>query len=242
MASNVGKLIQSARKNAKLTQTELANKIGGGITAADIGKAERGEAQFTLVLLRKIAKVTGVTQVSLVNAAKESSKLASSTVSKKTKPATTPTPNNYLRNPGFEDTAMSMWKIENIGNVTEELYRSGVDFDAKSGNALLRFYDPEYIEFRIEQTVSGLAYGKYNFSLYIQGGDALEQNMYIYVILNGEVYATTEMRVTRWQEWQHPCINNIPVTKGKVTVGAYIQASGINPWGKMDDWMLKKSK
>lgn len=151
------------------------------------------------------------------------------------------TADNYLRNPGFEDTDMSMWKVENLGD-TDELYRKESVNDIKSGKALFHFYDTASAEFRVEQTVTGLADGSYNFSLYIMGGDAKEQDMYIYVILDGQTYATAPMSITKWQEWQHPTIANIPVTNGTVTVGAYVQASGSGPWGKLDDWMVNKAR
>ena len=70
MASKVGTLIKQARTAAGLTQEKLAKKVGGGIMAADLGQAERGEAMLTVAVLKKIAKATGVTQASLVNAAK----------------------------------------------------------------------------------------------------------------------------------------------------------------------------
>ena len=84
MASKVGKLIKEARQAADLTQEKLAKKVGGGLTAADISKAERGELELPLATLRKIAKATGVTQASLLNAAKSSSSSSSkkSTASK----------------------------------------------------------------------------------------------------------------------------------------------------------------
>ena len=74
MASKVGTLIKEARKAAGLTQEKLAKKVGGGLTATDIGKAERGELTLTIAMLKKIAKATGVTQASLVNAAKDAGK------------------------------------------------------------------------------------------------------------------------------------------------------------------------
>ena len=74
MASKLGTLIKEARVGAGLTQEKLAKKVGGGLTAADIGKAERGEQALTIAMLKKIAKATGVTQASLVNAAKGTNK------------------------------------------------------------------------------------------------------------------------------------------------------------------------
>ena len=68
MAKKVGELIKEARTGAKLTQAQLAEQVTG-VTAADIGKAERGEKALTQAALKQIAKATGVTQASLLNAA-----------------------------------------------------------------------------------------------------------------------------------------------------------------------------
>ena len=72
MADTVGKLIKEARTKAGLTQEQLAKKMGGGMTAAQISHAERGEEALTQEQLKKVAKITGVTQVSLLSAARES--------------------------------------------------------------------------------------------------------------------------------------------------------------------------
>ena len=77
MANKVGPLIKEARTAAKLSQEALA-KLIDGVSAADIGKAERGEKELSQSVLRQIAKATGVTQASLVNAAKESTYSAAS--------------------------------------------------------------------------------------------------------------------------------------------------------------------
>ena len=69
--STVGPLIKEARTKAKLTQEQLASKIDG-LTASDVGKAERGEKMLTQDILKQIAKTTGVTQKSLLDAARES--------------------------------------------------------------------------------------------------------------------------------------------------------------------------
>lgn len=69
MAKKVGVLIKEARTAAGLTQEQLAKKVDG-VSASDISKAERGEKDLTQAALRQIAKATGVTQTSLVNAPK----------------------------------------------------------------------------------------------------------------------------------------------------------------------------
>ena len=71
-ANTLGKLIKSARTEAGLTQEQLARKISG-LSAADISLAERGQKELTQAQLKLIAKATGVTQASLLNAAKDSS-------------------------------------------------------------------------------------------------------------------------------------------------------------------------
>ena len=75
-AKKVGTLIKEARTAAGLSQAALAELIDG-VSASDIGKAERGEKQLTNDALKAIAKATGVTQKSLLDAAKKSSSTAS---------------------------------------------------------------------------------------------------------------------------------------------------------------------
>ena len=72
MADTVGKLIREARTKAGLTQEQMAKKMGGGMTAAQISRAERGEEPLTQAQLKAVAKITGVTQASLLSAARES--------------------------------------------------------------------------------------------------------------------------------------------------------------------------
>ena len=73
MASKkVGTLIKEARTEAGLTQEQLARRISG-LSANDISLAERHQKNLTQEQLKQIAKITGVTQASLLNAAKGSS-------------------------------------------------------------------------------------------------------------------------------------------------------------------------
>ena len=80
MANKVGALIKEARTGAGLTQEQLARKIKG-ISADDISKAERGEKELTQAVLKEIAKATGVTQKSLLDAAKKPASSAKKTTS-----------------------------------------------------------------------------------------------------------------------------------------------------------------
>ncbi len=80
MAKKIGTLIKEARTGAGLTQEQLAKKISG-LSASDISKAERGEKTLTQEQLKAIAKVTGVTQKSLLEAAKGKTSSSSSSSS-----------------------------------------------------------------------------------------------------------------------------------------------------------------
>ena len=84
MAKKLADLLKEARANAKLSQTALAEQVDG-MTAAQIGKAERGELVPTQAQLKQIAKATGVTQTSLI----EASKTANASAAKKTTTSST---------------------------------------------------------------------------------------------------------------------------------------------------------
>ena len=87
MANKVGNLIKKARTDAGLTQEQLAKKVKN-TSASDIGKAERGELKLSQEALKQIAKATGVTQKSLLDAAASSTYKTSSASTKKTSGST----------------------------------------------------------------------------------------------------------------------------------------------------------
>lgn len=68
MSKKLGNLIKEARANKGLSQAALAEKVDG-ITASDVGKIERGEKEPAQDVIKQIAKVLGVTQKSLLDAA-----------------------------------------------------------------------------------------------------------------------------------------------------------------------------
>ena len=67
-SKTLGKKIKEARTEAGFTQAQLADKIRG-LSASDISRAERGEKELERDQLIAIAKATGVTQKSLLEAA-----------------------------------------------------------------------------------------------------------------------------------------------------------------------------
>ena len=138
MANTVGALIKEARGKANLSQEALAGKIEG-LSASDLGKAERGEKELSQGVLRQIAKLTGVTQSSLINAAKESTygaakkptaaKKTATTTAKKTTTATKKTTATASKN-AVELTAAEKKLVE--------LYREADSETKKKAVAVLK--------------------------------------------------------------------------------------------------------
>ena len=85
MSKKLGDLIKEARAAKGLTQAAVAEQVDG-ITASDVGKIERGEKEPTQAVLKKMAKVLGVTQKSLLDAVTGTGKTSSTgkTTAKKT--------------------------------------------------------------------------------------------------------------------------------------------------------------
>lgn len=130
MGKKVGKLIKAARTDAGLTQEQLAHRISG-LSASDISLAERGEKDLTQVQLKKIATITGVTQASLVNAAKEES--GSST--KKTTSTKAKTTSAKAKTPASANSTMKVTATE---RKLVEAYRLADSYTKKRALNLLK--------------------------------------------------------------------------------------------------------
>ena len=107
MGKKVGKLIKAARTGADMTQEQLARRISG-LSANDISLAERGEKDLTQAQLKKIATITGVTQASLINAAKEENGTAKKSAAKKT----TTTKTSAAKTPANANSTMKVTSTE----------------------------------------------------------------------------------------------------------------------------------
>lgn len=145
---------------------------------------------------------------------------------------------NYLENYSFEDSDTSMWRIDN--KTTTQLDIQDKAMDAKTGNKSLHFYSTDKVDFTVEQEVDGLKPGLYNFSLFLQGGDAKNQDMFIYAIADGVTY-TEPTDVDGWVKWRNPRIENIKVESGSIIVGASIKCDP-KGWGTLDDFVLSPAE
>lgn len=153
-AKKVGELIKEARTNAGLTQEQLAKKVDG-VSASDISKAERGEKELTQAALKQIAKATGVTQASLINAAKgtssktsssktSSSKTSSSkTSSSKTSSSKTSSSKTSSSKSSSSKSSQTSVKVTSTEKKLLELYRAADSDTKKAAMSILKGEEPE---------------------------------------------------------------------------------------------------
>ncbi|MCL2628911.1 MAG: glycosyl hydrolase 53 family protein [Oscillospiraceae bacterium] len=143
---------------------------------------------------------------------------------------------NYIENHSFELDDRSMWVLNNIGD-TEQLRFQEKATDAHSGKYSLHFWDPSYVEFSVTQTVTGLRPGTYNFTVHIQGGDMVNEEIYIFASVDGDAQVfKTHATVDGWVNWQMPTIEGLYTHTGVIIVGVYVKSNG--GWGTMDDFLL----
>ena len=127
MASKkLGNLIKEARTEAGLTQEQLARKIAG-LSASDISAAERGVGDLTQEQLKKIAKATGVTQASLLNAAKGSSSKSTTAKSSMQVTSTERKLVEAYRKASASEKKAAMEALKGTGSLTEELFEAVLD-------------------------------------------------------------------------------------------------------------------
>lgn len=146
---------------------------------------------------------------------------------------------NYLNNWSFEDGDTG-WTATAIGSF-DELYVEDKVTDSITGTKHFHFWGAgaNCVEFTLEQEVTGLKSGNYNYAISIMGGDGGETEIYAYVKINGEMVYTAPATITVYNEWHTATIENIAYSEGDtIVVGLYVKCAGPNAWGKIDDAML----
>jgi len=128
-AKKVGTLIKEARTAAGLTQEQLARKISG-LSATDISEAERGKKELTQDQLKKIAKVTGVTQASLLNAAKGSTAKKTTTSASKSSMQVTAAERKLVelyREASSDEKKAALKALKGESSLTEGIFEALLD-------------------------------------------------------------------------------------------------------------------
>lgn len=150
---------------------------------------------------------------------------------------------NFLENWSFEE-GESGWTATALKSF-DELHVEDKVSDSMTGNKHYHFWGAgkDCVEFTLEQEVSNLKSGIYNYSISIMGGDGGETDIYSYVKVNGETVQRAATDITVYDEWHTATINGIHYAEGdSITVGIYVKCSGPNAWGKIDDAMLNSVK
>jgi arabinogalactan endo-1,4-beta-galactosidase len=142
---------------------------------------------------------------------------------------------NYVDNYSFEEDDTSMWTLTDLSGTTDELYVIEKQADAITGSHSLHFYSTQAIEFKAEQTITGLAPGTYYLTMTIHGSGT-NQDIYLYADTDGEYY-TQSTEVDGWSSYHTPVIEKITTTNGTITIGAHV-ACGPGGWGNLDDFIL----
>ena len=134
----VGELIKEARTKKGLSQEKLAGMIEG-LSASELSKAERGEKDLTAEELKAIAKICGVTQKSLLEAAglSAASKTSSSSGKKpSTSASTAKKPSaSAAKKPSTADSGVKLTATE---KKFLELYRAASSATRKDAEAVLK--------------------------------------------------------------------------------------------------------
>ena len=151
---------------------------------------------------------------------------------------------NYVRNGGFEDADVGMWRCEDRKGAGQ-LYAEEKKTDSLSGVRHWHFYSEKAgtVEFTLEQDIAGLPAGEYTSAVSVMGGDAGDQEIYSYVKVNGQLAYRQDTGITGWNKWDTARIGGIQVGAGDlVTVGIYVRCDGAGAWGKIDDFRLNSAE
>lgn len=143
---------------------------------------------------------------------------------------------NLLKDYSFEEQNADAWKFVYLNGATE-----GVDFEKKAADAIsgemeCHFWNTAAQEFKVEQTITGVAAGKYSATAYIQGGDVGADAQVVFYVIVGDKKYESPATLAGWVVWQNPIIKDIVVDgTSDVTVGMYVKCAG-GGWGTMDDF------
>ncbi|WP_416149978.1 glycosyl hydrolase 53 family protein [Salipaludibacillus sp. HK11] len=140
---------------------------------------------------------------------------------------------NFVKNPSFEESDTSMWEITRGADHASVVQNRA---DSRTGDYSLHFYSGVGVDFNVQQTITDLEPGYYNVSMFLQGGDAGESDMYLHAETN-EDYYRVDTSVRGWTEWNNPTIEDVLILDGTITIGANITASP-GAWGTLDDFYL----
>lgn len=146
---------------------------------------------------------------------------------------------NLVRNPSFEDSDTSMWKVTYEGTDNPTDYQVN-EADAHSGEVAFHFWSEDTeMDFSIEQEFMDLEAGTYQLMTYAQGGDLTEEAAMELYAVTSDGEQTEPFMVTTYKDWKNPTIPQIKVSDGSLTIGVRIRCNPLS-WGTVDDFVLNR--
>lgn len=146
---------------------------------------------------------------------------------------------NLVRNPSFEDSDTSMWKVTYEGTDNPTDYQVN-EADAHSGEVAFHFWSEDTeMDFSIEQEFTDLEAGTYQLMTYAQGGDLTEEAAMELYAVTSDGEQTEPFMVTTYKDWKNPTIPQIKVSDGSLTIGVRIRCNPLS-WGTVDDFVLNR--
>lgn len=146
---------------------------------------------------------------------------------------------NLVRNPSFEDSDTSMWKVTYEGTDNPTDYQVN-EADAHSGEVAFHFWSEDTeMDFSIEQEFTDLEAGTYQLMTYAQGGDMTEEAAMELYAVTSDGEQTEPFMVTTYKDWKNPTIPQIKVSDGSLTIGVRIRCNPLS-WGTVDDFVLNR--
>ena len=149
---------------------------------------------------------------------------------------------NYLQNGSFESGDLTCWTVNDYAGA-DQLYAEQKATDSLTGDWHMHFWSEKAnsVEFDMEQELTGLDSGTYQYSISIMGGDAGEHEVYAYLKINGKIVEKKFMKITAYGQWDTAEITGISISENDtICCGIYVKCagSGNGAWGKIDDAAL----
>ena len=145
---------------------------------------------------------------------------------------------NHAKNPSFEDSDTSDWKISFSGKENPTDFQRKTD-DAHSGDYSLHFWSAENMEFSVEQELVGLEPGTYQVYAFAQGGDTTpDAHLELYAVTGNNAEQTASFALSNWRDFKKPTVT-LKITDGTLRFG--IRANfNAKAWGTFDDFTVNR--
>jgi len=150
---------------------------------------------------------------------------------------------NLLTNPSFEQSTMTPWVFhwnKAQGSINT---RANQPADAHDGSYIINVWNSSAMDFYVEQTVTGLAPGKYTATAAVQGNTGYNDSIWLYLkdgTTSAAVTSGTQAVLNGYGSWQLPQVTSIEIDSGTATIGMSVKLDA-QGWAAIDDFRLTKA-